>query len=392
MVAATARAALVRLSAVGLFCVFACSDGTFGHISRLTRAMPGRSKCRNHRDASDLRRTVVPNRIGFVPRRRMRSCCACGLQHAVGLFCRMCHRENGALPAHSRTVPRAKLGLFCAGGLAFVARVLRRAPRSPRWLCSARAIRARTDPFGRIAVGSFWRRSTPRRDRSLRRSGSSRVTAHGSGPEQSSGLGVSANLPQRSVERGTPWATSLVERERASRRRSTRAPRPRAATPPHRDPFTTTPASVRPRGGWCGRRRRSGSGGGRGPRGGGRRTTGPSSCCSNQRTASSNAHGFAERGVVAELVEHERRRVPVGGHAAEGDGGPDAFGLLQVGEVVQAPLDGEAVAAGAEQGAEAQGGGHDVAPAAVGFLAGDDGADSLAADAGRGTGSARRAG
>ena len=93
---------------------------------------------------------------------------------------------------------------------------------------------------------------------------------------------------------------------------------------------------------------------------------------------------IAEAGFVAEVVEHDGGGEGVGGHAAEGDAGPDADVFLQVGQIAEAGLDRFAAAAAAQEGAEAEGGEDRIAPAAIGILRGEEGDHERVID--RGTG------
>lgn len=87
------------------------------------------------------------------------------------------------------------------------------------------------------------------------------------------------------------------------------------------------------------------------------------------------ADGLAEGLLVAEDEEDVGGDEEIVVGAADGDGGPEARVFLKVGEVLEATLDGGAMAAVEEEGAEAEGGEEGVAPAAITLLGGENGAD-----------------
>lgn len=88
----------------------------------------------------------------------------------------------------------------------------------------------------------------------------------------------------------------------------------------------------------------------------------------------------AEIGGIGEVEEDEGGDEGVGGGSADGDGGPEAGGLLEVGEVAHGPIDGGTLAGVELEGAEAEGGGEGIAPATIGFLGGEEGVDQLLVD------------
>src|ERR1700683_5135471 len=92
------------------------------------------------------------------------------------------------------------------------------------------------------------------------------------------------------------------------------------------------------------------------------------------------SHGSAEFGVVGKMEQDKGGGIRVGRHSADRDGGPDAGGLLKLGQIVQTMPVGVSAAPASGQGAEAQGGGHQVTPSAVGFLSGKDGSEQDACD------------
>ena len=89
------------------------------------------------------------------------------------------------------------------------------------------------------------------------------------------------------------------------------------------------------------------------------------------------ANGGAEEFLVGEVEEDEGGDVGVFGGAADGEGGPGAAGLLKIGDIGEAAVDGNALPARAHEGPEAKGGDDRIAPAAVGFLGGEDRADEF---------------
>jgi hypothetical protein len=74
---------------------------------------------------------------------------------------------------------------------------------------------------------------------------------------------------------------------------------------------------------------------------------------------------LGEGGVVGELEEDEGGGVGVAGESADGLVWPGAVGLLEVGEVCDGAVDGDAGASVEEEGPKADGRGDRVAPAAV---------------------------
>lgn len=90
--------------------------------------------------------------------------------------------------------------------------------------------------------------------------------------------------------------------------------------------------------------------------------------------------GLAEARVVGQVEEDEGGREGIGRHAADGDARPGAVGLLEVGQIGNGGLDGGAGSGVEEQGAEAEGGEQRLAPAAIGFLGGENGAEVLTGD------------
>ena len=76
--------------------------------------------------------------------------------------------------------------------------------------------------------------------------------------------------------------------------------------------------------------------------------------------------------MLGKLIEDERRHVRVSGHAADRHVRPDPLRLLQAREVRQPALDGGTGPLAEQQGAEAEGRGHRVAPPAVRLLRAGD--------------------
>ena len=89
------------------------------------------------------------------------------------------------------------------------------------------------------------------------------------------------------------------------------------------------------------------------------------------------ADGSAEIGLVGELEEDEGGDEGVFGGSADGDRRPCALVLLECCKIGDAAIDGGALAMVAHEGAETEGGDHEIAPAAVRFLGGDEGADEF---------------
>lgn len=92
----------------------------------------------------------------------------------------------------------------------------------------------------------------------------------------------------------------------------------------------------------------------------------------------------AEGGVLGELIEDESGGGGVGGEAAEGLIRPDAFLFLEVGEVLDAEVDGRAEPAIGEKSAETDGGSGGVAKATIGLLLGKKEAQDAGGQGGRG--------
>jgi len=93
---------------------------------------------------------------------------------------------------------------------------------------------------------------------------------------------------------------------------------------------------------------------------------------------------FAKQFIVSQLQQDEGGYQRIGGHSADGDFGPDSTGLLEIGEVDQPALDGISAAVLQGEGANAKRGDGDIAPAAIGFLEGDQALDEPGAEVGMG--------
>src|SRR5258705_5133606 len=85
--------------------------------------------------------------------------------------------------------------------------------------------------------------------------------------------------------------------------------------------------------------------------------------------------GLGEFGIVSKVKKDGGGGEGIASESAEGDAWPGAILLLQFGEVAEGVVDGQAVAVAAGEGADAEGGGQGVGPAAVGLLGRQKGAD-----------------